>query len=49
MQNFMLNLLKQKLFKNSHYSKSLMDPENWWCILAQFEIIEQIWGTVKDS
>ena len=27
MQNFMLNLLKKKLFKNNHYSRSLLDPE----------------------
>ena len=35
------------MFKNNHYSGSLLDPENWWCILAQFEKFEQIWGTVK--
>ena len=43
----MLNLLKKKIFKNNHYSRSLLDPKNWWCILAQFEKFEQIWGTVK--
>ena len=43
----MLNLLRKKIFKNNHYSGSLLDPENWWCILAQFEKFEQIWGTVK--
>ena len=50
MQNFMLNLLeKKKMFKNNHYFRSLLDPENRLCVLAQFEIFEQIWGTVKDS
>ena len=29
--------------------RSLLDPGNWWCVLAQFEIFEQIWGTVKVS
>ena len=43
----MLNLLKKQIFKNNHYSGSFLDPENWWCILAQFEKFEQIWGTVK--
>ena len=43
----MLNLLKKQIFKNNHYSRSFLDPENWWCILAQFEKFEQIWGTVK--
>ena len=38
----------KKMFKNNHYFKSLLDPENRWCVLAQFEIFEQIWGTVKD-
>ena len=38
-----------KIFKNNHYFRSLLDPENRWCVLAQFEIFEQIWGTVKDS
>ena len=36
----MLNLK----FKNNDYSGSLLDPENWWCILDQFEKSEQIWG-----
>ena len=43
----MLNLLKKKFFKNNHYSGGLLDPEKWWCILAQFEKFEQIWGIVK--
>ena len=43
----MLNLLKN-MFKNNHCSRSLLDPEIWWCILAQFGKFEQIWGTVKD-
>ena len=38
-----------KIFKNNHYFRSLLDPENRWCVLVQFEIFEQIWGTVKDS
>ena len=45
----MLNLLKRKIFKNNHYSGNLLDPENSWCIFAQFENFEQIWGTVKGS
>ena len=39
----------KKLFKNNHCSRSLLDPENWWCVLVQFEIFEQFLGTVKDS
>ena len=38
----------KKMFKNNHYFKNLLDPENRG-ILAQFEIFDQIWGTVKDS
>ena len=38
---------KKKKIKNNHYSRSLLDPENWWCTLAQFEKFEQIWGAVK--
>ena len=38
-----------KKLKNNHYFRSLLDPENRWCVLVQFEIFEQIWGTVKDS
>ena len=34
-------------FLFNHYSESLLDPENWWCILVQFEKFEQIWGTVQ--
>ena len=34
----------KKMFKNNHYFKSLLEPENRWCVLAQFEIFEQIWG-----
>ena len=48
MQIFMLNLLKET-FKNNHYSTSLLDPEKWWCILANFKTFEQISGTVMDS
>ena len=43
----MLNLLKKNIFRHNHYSRSLLDPENWWWILAQFEKLKQIWGTVK--
>ena len=25
----------------------MLDPEDWWCTLAQFEKFEQVWGTVK--
>ena len=25
----------------------MLDPENWWFTLVQFEKFEQIWGTVK--
>ena len=49
MQNFMLNLLEKKMFKNNHYFRSLLDLENRLCVLVQFEIFEQIWRTVKDS
>ena len=47
----MLNLFekKKKMFKNNHYLRSLLDPENGRCVLAQLEIFEQIWGTVKGS
>ena len=45
-KSFVLNLLKKKI-KNNHYSGNLLDLENWWCILAQFEKFKQIWGTVK--
>ena len=38
----------KKNFKKNHYSGSLLDRENRWCILAQLEKFEQIWGTVKD-
>ena len=44
----MLNLLKKQILKNNHYFGSFLDLENWWCISAQFEKFEQIWGTVKD-
>ena len=40
---------EKNTFKNNHYFRSLLDPENRWCVLAQFEMFEQIWGTVKDS
>ena len=40
---------QKELFKNNHYSRSLQDPENWWCVLVQIEIFEQILGTLKDS
>ena len=43
----MLNLLKKTLFKNNGYFGSLLEPDNWWCILAQFEKFEQILGTIK--
>ena len=43
----MLNLLKKKIYKNNHYFGSLLDPENWWWILDQFEKFEQIWDIVK--
>ena len=43
----MLNLLKKQLFKSNHYFGSFLDPKNWWCISAQFEKFEKIWGTVK--
>ena len=44
----MLNLLnRKKKFKNNRYSGSLLDPKNWWCILAQYKKFEQISGTVK--
>ena len=33
----MLNLFKKHIFKNNHYSGIFLDPENWWCISAQFE------------
>ena len=45
--NFILYLLKNKIFENNHYPESLLHPENWWRILAEFEKFEQIWGTVK--
>ena len=38
-----------KKLKNNHFFRSLLDPENRWCVLVQYEIFEQIWGTVKDS
>ena len=47
--NLYAKSLDKKMFKNNHYSRSLQDPENWWCVLVQFEIFEQILGTVKDS
>ena len=40
----MLNLLKKKIFKNNHFSRGLLDLENWWCILAQFVKPKQICG-----
>ena len=40
---------EKNTFKNNHYFRSLLDPENRWRVLAQFEMFEQIWGTVKDS
>ena len=43
----MPNPLKKHIFKNNHYSGSFLDPENRWCISAQFEKFEQIWGSVK--
>ena len=43
---FYAESFENKIFKNNHYSGSLLDPENW-CILAQFDKFEQIWGTVK--
>ena len=46
---FYAEFFEIKIFKNNHYFRSLLDPENQWCVLAQFEIFEQIWGTVKDS
>ena len=42
----MPNPLKKHIFKNNHYSGSFLDPENRWCISAQFEKFEQIWGSV---
>ena len=38
-----------KIFENNYYFRSLLDLENRWCVLVQFEMFEQIWGTVKDS
>ena len=38
-----------RLFKSNHYFRSLLDPENRWCVLAQSEIFEQILGKAKDS
>ena len=46
---FYAEFFEIKIFKNNHYFRSLLDPENRWCVLVQFEIFEQIWGTVKDS
>ena len=40
---------KNKIFENNHYSRGLLDPENWWYVLALFEIFEQIWDAVKHS
>ena len=39
----------QKKLKNNSYSRSLLDPENWWWVLVQFEIFEEVLDTVKDS
>ena len=32
MQNFLLNLLKNNSLKEIKYSRSLPDPENYWCV-----------------
>ena len=48
-QDFMLKLLKKKIFNSNYYSRSLQDPENCSCILVQFEISEQILDTKEDS
>ena len=46
---FYAEYIEIKIFKNNHYFRSLLDPENRWCVLVQFEIFEQLRGTVKDS
>ena len=45
---FYVESFEKNIFKNNHYFRSLLDPENLWCVFAHFEIFEQIWDTVKD-